>query len=92
MRLEALRDGSSNTLLLVVVSPEHAVEWTKPVDWESDPQPNVQQLQVVPGNQFLTVFADGSVRKVPRDFPAESIRLLVDYADGKPIFLPPEKK
>jgi hypothetical protein len=72
----------------VVVAPEHAVEWTKPVDWEADPQPKVEQLQLVPGAKFLTAFADGAVHQIPRDFPAEYLRLLVDYADGK-LVLPP---
>jgi hypothetical protein len=64
-KLAEIRDGTSNTILLAEVLPEHAVEWTKPSDWEVD---LVEPLAwLVPQGaeaktNFITAFSDGSCR------------------------------
>jgi len=37
-RMQDIKDGTSNTLMIVEVDDEHAVIWTKPEDWIFDPK------------------------------------------------------
>ena len=82
--IRKVKDGTSKTILVVEVAPEHAVIWTKPDDWEvdfSDP------LQGLLGDRegFMATYVDGSARLIPKDTPAETLRRLLTIADGKPI-------
>ena len=79
-----VKDGASNTILVVEVAPEHAVMWTKPDDWEvdfSDP------LKGLLGDRegFIATYVDGSTRVIPKDTPAETLRRLLTIGDGQPI-------
>lgn len=64
----------AETIVLVDVAPEHAVIWTRPDDWEIDPQPDLSKLRNVGGGRFLAVFGDGHVDRVPLDTPLEKLR------------------
>ncbi len=68
-------DGLSNTILLVEVAEEHAVPWTKPEDWQFNPQEPLDGLgDHLKGNIFVTVFADGSTRVISRSADPEFLR------------------
>ena len=38
-RMRDITDGTSNTIMAIDAGDEHAVVWTKPADWEFDPEP-----------------------------------------------------
>ena len=67
LTLEKFTDGTSNTILLMEVSPEQAVIWTQPEDWSLDPDTPLRGI-FSPNQQSVRVgVADGSVRWLPRD-------------------------
>jgi len=63
MGIREIKDGTSNTVLVVEVAPENAVIWTKPADWEVDLANAWRQLK---GQGATTdtaaAFCDGSAR------------------------------
>jgi len=61
VRLRDVRDGTSQTLMLVEVDDEHAVVWTRPDDWPFDTKQPRRGLGQFPGG-FWAAFADGSVK------------------------------
>ncbi|MFH1923484.1 MAG: DUF1559 domain-containing protein [Planctomycetota bacterium] len=57
-----IRDGTSNTIMLVEVNDDQAVIWTKPDDFEYDQQDPMRDLVGLSPDGFLAGLADGSVR------------------------------
>jgi hypothetical protein len=54
-------DGLSNTIAIVEADEEHAVEWTRPDDWQFDPADPAAHLGGhIPGH-LMFLFADGAV-------------------------------
>jgi len=82
-------DGSSNTILLAVVAPEHAQIWTKPADWELDYNNPLEKLQV-DGREFLSLvaLADGSIQTLPSGIPPKTLSALITIAGGEVAFIP----
>lgn len=61
MPIRQVKDGTSNTVLIVEVPPEDAVVWTKPADWEVDLAKAWQQLKGQgTTNDTVAAFCDGS--------------------------------
>lgn len=86
MKIKDIRDGTTNTILVVDVHPDYAVIWTKPddlvIDGRGDPK---AKLMTAHEKAFATAFCDGSVRWIPQSIPVETLRLLIDPQDGNPI-------
>ena len=40
----SITDGTSNTIMALDAGDEHAVVWTKPADWEFDPEPGIESI------------------------------------------------
>jgi len=85
-------DGTSNTILVLKVTPQAAVPWTKPDDWIYDPEkpfkglfPEEQQPQRSSPAYTLAVFADGSVRGLPAAIAPDVFRRLILMNDGEPV-------
>ena len=57
-----VRNGLSNTIMTVEVSDARAVEWTRPDDFEYNPQNPIEGLGGVLRSGFLAGMCDGSVR------------------------------
>ena len=57
-----IRDGTSNTIMLVEANDDQAVIWTKPDDFEYDQQDPIRDLVGLWPDGFLAGLADGSVR------------------------------
>ncbi len=80
VRFRNFRDGMNSSFLVVEMSD--AVPWTKPDDLKFDPKqpPSV-------GNEFPDVFlalvANGEVRMLPRETPAEVLHDAIRVKDGK---------
>ena len=78
-------DGTSNTIMLVEVPDEAAVEWTKPEDFPIDTKKPVKKLVGLRKKGFLTAFADGSPRFISEDITPKMLRLLLIRNDGSVI-------
>jgi len=72
-------DGAPNTIMVLEVNPDVAVEWTKPADWEYDPANPLRDLGDVQAGGFNVSFADGrsnftSSSISPEEFKAQITR------------------
>lgn len=85
VRLRDIRDGSSNTILCVIAGPDKAVPWTQPVDLPFNSGNPSSVLGQSPNGSFLSVAADGSIRNITSDLPAQTLRNLIQHQDGNPL-------
>jgi len=61
MTFGGISDGSSNTILMVETNVDEAVPWTKPDDYDFDPNNSLRGLGGnYPGEDFLGLMCDGS--------------------------------
>jgi hypothetical protein len=85
MRFPQMVDGTSNTLL--VAEGAMPVEWTRPDDIQVQPSQPIRMG--APGSPFLrVVFADGTVSQLPRQIDQQTLRWLIDPADGNVVNIP----
>jgi hypothetical protein len=84
----AFKDGTSNTILAVSAGPDTAEFWTKPGGLDFQLSNPVAALGALPDGIIRVLLADGSVRELPSSIPAETLKRLIQYRDGKPINLP----
>jgi hypothetical protein len=80
LRLTSVRDGTSNTIL--IVEAHAAVPWTKPADLVYQPGKELPRFSERWAGGFHAAFCDGSVHKIRRDFDPMSLRLAITPADG----------
>jgi hypothetical protein len=80
-----IRDGTSNTLLILEVGEDKAVIWTKPDDMDFDPQKPLAGLGTIGPDGFAAALADGSVHTIRKNIDAEMFRWLILRNDGHPI-------
>jgi prepilin-type processing-associated H-X9-DG protein len=84
--LQEFTDGTSHTIMVVEADPDRAVVWTKPDDWEYDAtQPLAGLGHAHPGG-FNVLFADGSVRFIPKTIDPQGFHALltIDAGDVPP--------
>ena len=82
--LAEFRDGTSNTIIVVEVSDEKAVPWTKPDDFTPDKTKPVAGLVGLRPGGFLAGLGDGSVRRVSAGIDAAALNALFTRAGGEP--------
>jgi hypothetical protein len=76
-----MHDGSSNILLMATLSSKHAIEWSKPVDWQVDLENPKAMLR--DGRTSIDVaIADGSTYRVPLATPDKTWSYLLQHQDG----------
>jgi hypothetical protein len=90
VRLRDIKDGTSNTIMIVEVDDQHAVIWTKPEGLSFDPENPARGLGGQFENGFHAVLCDGSVHFFPSTTKADLLRLFFLIADGQPIQWPDE--
>jgi hypothetical protein len=83
-----IMDGLSNTILLVEVSDERAVPWTKPDDFTPDKTKPVAGLVGLRRGVFLALAADGAVHVVPADISSATLHGLFTRAGGEAVSFP----
>jgi hypothetical protein len=88
MSYREIVDGTSATILTVEVADKHAVIWTKPDDLPYDPKDPGKGLGGLYEGGFNAVGCDCAPHFVPLPQPAETLRLLFDPADHKPVRFP----
>lgn len=81
LTLEKISDGTSRTILIMDVSPESAVIWTKPEDWEFEASDPTKGLFAKDQTLLLAGFADGSVRWLENDVDLIKKRLTYSSID-----------
>lgn len=86
-RLAAFSDGTSNTILMVEADADQAVEWTKPDDWQLDPNNPTRGLGTLRHGGFLAAFADGHIEFVRDDRGPETIKAMMSPA-GREVIQP----
>jgi hypothetical protein len=85
LRIQDIRDGTSNTIMVVNVTPDRAVIWTKPDDLPvKEAEPLAGLINDV-RKTFETAFCDGSVRVISDKIDPKILWLLLNANDGKPI-------
>ena len=81
-----MTDGTSNTVLLVQVQPEHAVPWAKPGDYAFDPNDPAAGLGSSADAKSVTVlFTDAAVQSVKKSLMPEQWIALFTYSGGEAI-------
>lgn len=84
--ISEIRDGTSNTLLVVEVDNDHASIWTKPDDYEFDAANPTAGLRVWEDG-VLAGFCDGSVRVLSTALDKKMWKLLFEINDGEIVEL-----
>ncbi|MCC7085421.1 MAG: DUF1559 domain-containing protein [Pirellulales bacterium] len=88
LSLQNFTDGTSNTIMVVEVAPEKAVPWTKPEDWEFDPEKDVDVSEfggLWEGGIFNAVFVDGHVAALTNFIEPELLKKLITRAGGEVV-------
>ncbi len=83
LSLASIRDGTSNTVMIVEATPDQAVPWTKPADWEYDDK---AQPSVLVGHRqggFLAAFADAHVALITEFATAEDFHAIFTRDGGE---------
>jgi hypothetical protein len=81
-----IKDGTSNTVLIVERDPSHAVVWTKPDDWKVDLAHPRQGLERTDRDYMTLGFADGHVQVInPAKTDEKTLRAFVTRAGGETI-------
>ena len=78
-------DGSSNTVALLEVDADAAVQWTKPADWEFDPTKPKRDLGNLNPNSIFVSFADGSCSQIPADIDPEEFQKFITRNGGEVV-------
>jgi prepilin-type N-terminal cleavage/methylation domain-containing protein len=76
LTINDLRDGTSNTIMIVQANHERAVPWTKPDDLEVDAAMPNAGLGDAERNGFEAFFVDGSVRTISKAIDATVLKAL----------------
>ena len=83
--LRDFSDGTSNTLLVLEVSPERAVVWTQPEDFTPDSSNPLNGLGGVEENGFQAAWTDGSTRFIPMSVSPETLNALFTRNRGEVV-------
>lgn len=80
----SVRDGASNTVMVLTVKPEHAVPWTKPGGFQFDP---AKASEVLGGRDdgFLALFADGRVTALDPNLEPDTIKAILTISGGEVV-------
>jgi hypothetical protein len=92
-RLRDIKDGSTNTVMLIEASDDRAVPWTRPDDWRYDPAKPTAGLAKASGDVIRVLFCDGSVRPVMLGLDIKGWKAMLTRAGGEKDspFGPPQK-
>jgi hypothetical protein len=78
-----MKDGTSNTIAVVIGPPEAAVTWTKPAELNLSADRIIEQLFGKAETLPVAMF-DGSCRRVKRSNSAESLQVAITMAGKEP--------
>jgi len=78
-----ITDGTSNTIMVVDAGDDRAVIWTRPQDWQFEPEHPFEGLIDSSRDGFWTVFCDGSARFIEASMPPDTLRALFTRNGGE---------
>jgi prepilin-type processing-associated H-X9-DG protein len=84
-RIMDIRDGLSNTILVVEANDDRAAVWTKPDDWQYDAEHPMAGLGEAHPAGFNALFADGHVLSLAKDIDPKVFHAMLTIAGGEPI-------
>ena len=85
IKFAAIKDGTSNTIMLVETHPSRAVIWTKPEDFEVDDEDPLKGLKGQESGGFITAFCDGSSHLLPDKIDLKKLRALFTKNGGESV-------
>jgi hypothetical protein len=77
-----VKDGTVNTIFVVEVAAESAVEWTRPSDLKWDKKKPADKLFFDATAESVALFASGDVLLLPKTIDGDNLRLYFLRADG----------
>jgi hypothetical protein len=80
-----IKDGTSNTILLVEVPPQKAVVWTKPDDWQVNLESPLQDQVRNDRDWFITAWCDGHAKRLSKAIDPAVLRAALTPAGGETI-------
>jgi len=76
IRLEDIKNGPSNTIMVFQTDDSRAVYWTQPEDLPVDSKDLLDGLEIEGLSAYLAAFADGSVQLISKDRSLAAIQAL----------------
>lgn len=76
-------DRNAQTIIVVEADDDRAVIWTKPEDWEYDPEHPMAGLGHAHRGGFNVLMGDGSVRFIDRSVDPETFKAMLTPADSR---------
>ncbi len=88
--VDQVRDGLSNTIMVVEVDDKAAVPWTKPADFDpaDGMKPNANLGGLWRGSVFLALFGDSHVQAIDRNVDLELLKAMFTKSGGEVVALP----
>ena len=83
--IQDFTDGTCNTIMLVEVPDEAAVEWTRPEDFPIDTKERMKKLVGLRAGGFLTAFADGAPQFISESVAPQMLQRLLIRNDGEVV-------
>ena len=83
--LRDVRDGTSNTIMVMHVGEKYAVEWTKPDDIPFEVEKIREAMFEGAGGKAAVGFADGSARFLPDSIDEQTLRALLTRSGGEVV-------
>jgi hypothetical protein len=80
-----ITDGTSNTIMVLGVDDDHAVDWTKPADLPINPKQPLKGLGGNPQGTFQALFADGSAHILNRKIAPQDFYHMLTIAGGEVV-------
>lgn len=80
-----ITDGTANTIAIVEADDDHAVVWTKPDDWQFDPNNPAQWLGHLKDGVFVAAFFDCHAQGISASIDPKVLKALFTRAGGEPI-------
>jgi prepilin-type processing-associated H-X9-DG protein len=80
--IKDITDGTSNTIMIVEVDDDHAAIWTKPDDWQFDPQEPAKGLGHFFNGYFNAAFFDGHTLGIATSTDPKTLKALFTRAAG----------
>lgn len=87
VRIAQITDGSSNTMMIVEAGGKSVI-WTKPDDFEYDPENPMDGLIGIRRDGFNAAFCDGSCRFLSAGLAKEMLLRLFTRNDGETVEVP----
>jgi hypothetical protein len=84
-KFEDVKDGLSQTIMMVEVDDVHAVTWTRPDDYAFDPKDPKKGIGSLYAGGFIAAFGDGSIRFLSGSIDTKTLDALFTRAGGEAV-------